>query len=58
MHEMSDVGQRLQRDLGAVEGAAAGRAARLELLGAALFTFASDFLVFLPQPGSLKLPGS
>ncbi len=39
MDEVSDIGQGLQRDLGAVEGATARRAARLQLLGTALFAF-------------------
>ncbi len=38
MHQMRDVGDRLQRDFGAVEGTAACRAARLQLFRAALLT--------------------
>jgi len=36
VHQVSYVGERLQRDLCAVEGAAARSAARLQLLGATL----------------------
>ena len=42
MHEMSRIGDRLQRHLGAVEGAAAGRGARSQrLAGTPLAEFVS-----------------
>ena len=44
MHQMGNIGNGLQRDLGAVEGAAAGRGAGLELLGAAFLPVFSDLL--------------
>ena len=45
--QMGHVGKRLQRDLGAVEGAAAGGTAGLQLLGAALLAFGLGFVGIL-----------
>jgi hypothetical protein len=39
MHEMRDIGDGLERNLCAIEGAAARRPAGLKLLGAALLAF-------------------
>ena len=39
MHQMRDIDDRLQCDLGTIEGATAGGCARRELLGAALLAF-------------------
>ena len=47
MDEMGDIGDRLQRDLGAVEGAAAGGSAGLQLLGAALLALRFRFVLVL-----------
>ena len=47
MDQMGDVGEGLQRDLGAVEGAAACGTAGLELLGAALFALGLGFVRIL-----------
>jgi hypothetical protein len=54
VHQMGDIGDRLQRDLGAVEGAAAGRARRAQLLGAALLAFLLRFSLVLAAAGSLN----
>ena len=55
MHEMRDVGDGLERNLCAIEGAAPGRPAGLKLLSAALLAlFFGLAFQFLPQPSSLK----
>ncbi len=54
MHQMRDIGNRLQRDLGAVEGASSGGPAGRQLLGAAFLAFLLGLPWFLPQPGSSK----
>ena len=54
MHEMRDVGDGLERNLCAIEGAAARRPAGLKLLGAALLALFFGLALILPQPGSLK----
>ena len=55
VHEVGDVGDGLQRDLRAVEGAAAGSRAGLRAAWCSPFLRSfSDFAWFLSQPGSLK----
>ncbi len=56
MDEMGNVGEWLQRDLGAVEGAAARGTARLSCLVQPFLRSASDLFAFLVQPGSLNTP--
>ena len=54
VNEMGDIGQGLQRDLGAVKGAAAGGAARLQLLGAALLAFGLRLVGVLAAAGLVE----
>ena len=52
--EMGNVGQGLKRDLGAVKGAAAGGAAGLKLLGAALLSLGLRFVRVLAAAGLVE----
>jgi hypothetical protein len=51
---MGHVGDRLQRDLGTVEGATAGSPARLELLGAALLALLLGLALVLAATGLIE----
>ncbi len=54
VHEMGYVRNGLQRDLGAVEGTSASRAARLQLLGAALLAFLPGLGLVLGAAGFVE----
>nr|WP_202816495.1 hypothetical protein [Immundisolibacter cernigliae] len=54
MHQVRHVGDRLQRDLGAVEGATAGRAAGLQLLGATLLALLVRLALVLVATGLVE----
>src|SRR5208282_2792436 len=54
MHEMRDIGDRLQGDLGPVERATSGGGARRELLGATLLAFFLGFALILAATRLVK----